>query len=173
MTLRITNEDQIQGLPANIKAQIERGLNNCECDSPTGGHAEPERKIQTHSKRKHPEQDAGKMLIQWIDLLHRPDGLRPGLYFCHTPNGGFRNPIEAAIFYGQGVRKGWPDYTLYIPRGRYHGLVGELKAENGSKPEPEQLAILRRLEIMGYKACVWWGFDDAKQQIEQYLDLTD
>lgn len=113
------------------------------------------------------------MLVRWIDLLTLPDGTKPGKYFAHTPNGGARSRTEAAIFKGQGVRKGWPDYTLYLPRGWYHGLVMELKAPSGSKPEKEQLEILDRLEKQGYAVAVAWGFDHARREIENYLQLPE
>ena len=116
-----------------------------------------------------PEQEAGAALIQWIDMVVLPDGTRPGEYFAHNANGGARTAIEGAILKGQGVRKGWPDYTLYLPRGGYHGLVLELKAEHGDKPTDEQLDILVRLQRQGYYACVAWGFLQAKEQIGTYL----
>ncbi len=112
------------------------------------------------------------MLVEWIDLVVMPNGTRPGAYFYHVPNGGGRSKAEAGLFKAQGVRKGWPDYNLDLPMGRYHGLRGELKAENGAKPTPEQLDILARLESVGFKCCVWWGFDDARKGIEQYLDIA-
>ncbi|HNP65503.1 MAG TPA: VRR-NUC domain-containing protein [Woeseiaceae bacterium] len=122
-------------------------------------------------KRKRPEQVAGAKLIRWIDSVVLEDGTRPGLYFAHTPNGGARSKIEAAIFKGQGVRKGWPDYTLYLPRNGYHGFVQELKAENGAKPDKEQLEILARLEEAGFAVAVSWGYRAARNDLEQYLGL--
>ena len=113
------------------------------------------------------------MLVQWIDLLVMRNGLRPGLFFMHTPNGLARNATEGGIFKAQGLRKGWPDYSLDLPMGPYHGLRLELKSVDGDKPTREQLDILRRLEAVGFYCCVAWGFDDAKQRIEQYLDLAE
>jgi hypothetical protein len=113
------------------------------------------------------------MLVDWIDLVQLPDGTRPGLYFAHCPNGGARSRVEAAILKGQGVRRGWPDYTLYLPRGRYHGLVLELKAIDGDKPEQDQLKILQRLESQGYKTAVSWGFMEARRAIGEYLALPE
>jgi len=111
------------------------------------------------------------MLVRFMDLLVLPDGTRAGPLFVHTPNGGKRSPVEAAILKGQGVRPGWPDYTLYIARMPYHGLVLEIKAECGSKPTTNQLDNLQRAQEQGYRADVAWGFDQARAQIETYLDL--
>ncbi len=172
MSLRFTNDDDLSGLPPAVRAQIARSLNECGCDRGLAD-AEPPRKIQARTKPNRPEEDAGRMLVTWIDLVTMPNGLKPGLYFMHTPNGLARNATEGGIFKAQGLRKGWPDYSLDLPLGRYHGLRLELKAINGAKPTPEQLEILARLELVGFKCCVAWGFDEAKRQIEHYLDLAD
>lgn len=111
------------------------------------------------------------MLVKWIDLLVLPDGLRPGQFFAHIPNGGARTAVEAAILKGQGVRKGWPDYFLALPRGRFHGMFLELKAENGGKPSDDQLEVMMRLGSAGFHVAVAWGFDAARQKIEHYLSL--
>ena len=131
----------------------------------------PRRKLRRRRPSRRPEQESGASLVQWMDWLRLRDGTRPGKYFAHCPNGGARSKIEAAILKGQGVRKGWPDYHLYIPRGRYHGLVLELKAPDGDKPDAEQLEILERLERMGYRTVVAWGFPEAKRAISEYLAL--
>lgn len=167
---RLTYE-QLAQLPPRYREAVAKQLETKGGDIFTAaGAAAAEAKVHP-TRRGRPEQDAGKALVQWIDALVLPNGLKPGLFFAHTPNGGFRDAIEAAIFYGQGVRRGWPDYTLYLPRHHWHGLVLELKAPDGAKPDAEQLEVLARLEAVGYKACVAWGFDDARTAIARYLDL--
>lgn len=169
--MRLTLE-QVALLPEHLRRSVEKQLETKGGDVYTEeGAALAESKVHP-SRRGRPEQDAGKALVKWMDALVLPNGLRPGLFFAHTPNGGFRDAIEAAIFYGQGVRRGWPDYTLYLPRHQWHGLVLELKAPDGAKPDAEQLEVLARLEAVGYKACVAWGFDDARTAISRYLDLV-
>lgn len=170
MTLRFTDPAHLAGLPAAIRAQIEREMP----DNPDAERIARAAVPGGKTRRSRPEQEAGRALVKWADAtpLRRPGHVsvyRIGDFLAHTPNGGARGGIEAAIFAGQGVRKGWPDYTLHVPVGRFHGLVGELKAPDGAKPDADQLDILSRLEAMGYKACVWWGFDDAREQIENYL----
>ena len=165
MSLRLTADD-LDGLKPDIRRQVAPFLEEAE-DRPVDCAPQKKRLVNR------PEEEAGKMLVQWIDLLVMPDGLKPGLFFYHVPNGGARSTAEAGLFKAQGVRKGWPDYCLDLPLSRYHGLRLELKAENGAKPNSDQLAILVRLESVGFKCCVAWGFDDAKRQIEQYLDLAN
>lgn len=166
MALRLTSLDQLAACSPHVRAQLEKHLVELPAQPAALEQAEGR---AVAKKRARPEQDAGKALVKWMDALVLPNGLKPGLFFCHIPNGGFRDPIEAAIFYGQGVRKGWPDYLLLLPRGPFHGLVLELKAEQGNKPDPEQLEILGRLEAAGYAARVAWGFEEARHAIESYL----
>jgi len=161
VTLRITSEDQLDSLPASTRKQLEQKMAGVDVSK---------------GKRARPEQAAGRCLVQWVDqvVIQHPDlgRIRVGEYFAHIPNGGARSAIEAAIFKGQGVRPGWPDYTLDIPIGRYHGFRLELKAAGGDKPDQAQLDILRRLELAGYCVAVSWGFDDARRAIESYLALA-
>lgn len=166
MTLRIVDKDQLSGMPASTRAQIERHLDRVDdiVDHLIG--PPPNKVIRGPVTR--PEENAGRMLVEWIDLVVLPNGLRPGLFFYHVPNGLARNATEGGIFKAQGLRKGWPDYCLDLPVGRYHGFRLEIKAEHGAKPTAQQLEILARLESVGYKCGVAWGFDEAKRQLEQY-----
>lgn len=188
MTLRITDPAQLAMVSPTVRRQLEGRIpapdapGNYSPDYSADGSVT----AQASRRRARPEQDAGRQLIAWADVTAVPAGVidpartaelsrelghppRVGDFLAHTPNGGFRDPVEAAIFYGQGVRRGWPDYTLYLPVGRWCGLVGELKAPDGAKPDEAQLKILRRLELVGWCACVWWGADDACRSIERYL----
>lgn len=166
MSMRITS-DNIDKLPPWAREQLEQHL-----DAPYDAER-PDKPPKRPAKAiNRPEEDAGRMLTTWIDLLVMPNGLRPGLFFYHVPNGLARTAAQGGIFKAQGLRKGWPDYGLDLPLGPYHGLRGELKGIDGDKPSALQLDILARLEAVGFKCCVWWGFDHARRDIEQYLDLA-
>jgi len=159
MTMRITDENLDQ-LPAGMRAQVER-----QYAKATAGQGRLGR----------PEQKAGRILIRYVDALIIPAPwdssveICVGDYFAHNANGGARTPTEGAILKGQGVRKGWPDYTLYLAIGGYHGLVLELKADDGAKPDAEQLEIMARLERAGWAAAVAWGGEDAIDAIDRYV----
>lgn len=169
MTFRFTDKSQLEHLSPELRAIVERELEAAQRDNAAAG-VEPVTNVESSDRRGRPEQEAGRELIRWIDTLMDPRTVgRVGDYFAHNANGGARTAIEAAILIGQGVRPGWPDYTLYLPRGRWHGLVLELKATDGEKPAAEQLEILVRLERQGYKAVVAWGFEEARRAIEEYL----
>ena len=166
MTLRIVTSEDLERLKPGIRKQVEGHLE--------GGPALPTVTEScagipgTLPTPKRHEEQVGRQLVEWIDLVVLPNGLRPGLFFYHVPNGLARNATEGGIFKAQGLRKGWPDYCLDLPVGRYHGFRLEIKAENGPKPTAGQLEILARLESVGYKCGVAWGFDDGKQQLERY-----
>jgi len=167
---RITSLDQIAGCSEYVRKQLEKHLqgnrasevHDCGVDIDAVHRKQP---------RARPEQDAGKLLMEWIELVVLPDGTRVAEYFAHIPNGGARSAVEAGILKGQGVRPGYPDYVLDLARGSYHGFRLELKAVNGDKPDQEQLKYLRRLELAGLKVCVAWGFDEARDHITKYLAL--
>lgn len=175
--LRIVDPAQIAHLPAHAREQIERylvatpkaaGETLARIHQAAAPAAE-----ETKPRLKQPEQEAGKMLVEWIDCLVLPNGLRPGLFFAHVANAGMAdNKIRGGILQGQGVRKGWPDYILDLPLGRFHGFRLELKAIDGDKPTQEQLDTLARLEAVGFKCAVAWGFDEARRAIEAYLALA-
>jgi hypothetical protein len=165
MTLRITDTSQIGGLSSRFRAQIE------DHGHDIGGLSSAHR---SHRPR-YREEEAGRQIVRWVDTLVVEHGARGRIkvadFFVHIPNGGARNAKEAAILQGQGVRAGWPDYQLNLPRGGFFGLLAELKHEDGQKPDADQLAILRRHELMGYRCMIWFGFADAEKQLLGYLQL--
>ena len=159
MTLRF-DPDNLDGLPDRVKRQVEQASAGAQV---------------TKGRRERPEQTAGRQLIKHVDQLIVPAPWDPsevvcvGDYFAHNANGGARTAVEGAILRGQGVRRGWPDYTCYLGFGRYRGMVLELKAEDGGTPETEQLDILHRLERAGWYAAVAWGGDDAVRAVDKYV----
>jgi hypothetical protein len=66
--------------------------------------------------------------IQKSVLSHLAWRAVPGVWWCHYPAGGWRSPIEAAIFKSLGVVAGVPD-ILIVHCGQLYAL--ELKAAGG------------------------------------------
>lgn len=74
---------------------------------------------------------------------------------------------------------GFPDMMIFEPRGDYHGLFIELKAEGTKLTKKsggwatvhlaEQSEILCDLTEKGYLAEFAVGFEEAKQIIDEYL----
>jgi hypothetical protein len=75
------------------------------------------------TRRVRPEQQ-----IQKAVLGHLAWRAVPGVWWCHYPAGGWRSPIEAAIFKSLGVVAGVPD-ILIVHHGQLYAL--ELKVAGG------------------------------------------
>jgi hypothetical protein len=64
------------------------------------------------------------------------DHAAPGWFWWHTPNGGKRGIITAALFKKMGVRPGIPDFILVPPTGQVHFI--ELKRHGESLSDAQQ-----------------------------------
>jgi hypothetical protein len=106
--------------------------------------------------------------IQRAIFLHFKARKTPGTFAFHVPNGGKRNPIEAAILKGFGVVAGVPD-IIAIRGGHTFGL--ELKAEGG-RPSEKQTATLAEMERAGATVALATGLDAAISQLEEWGLLT-
>lgn len=98
--------------------------------------------------------------------------LRDHLY--HIPNGGKRNPKEAARMKGMGVRAGVHDYHLPVARGAYHSLWIELKPiVKGQKPSvaASQYEWRDKMRNQGNAAFVVHGWVYAIAIMLDYLKL--
>lgn len=150
-------------------------------DKPIAGKnkaAKPKRDTVKFRIDEHHEQTA---LIDWA---FRSEGLWPELHWLYAiPNGAklpfktvtrsgrsFRVCPEAQKLKDEGLRSGVPDLCLPVPRGKYHGLYIEMKAEDG-EPSEAQLAWLEALNAQGYMAALAFGFEQARETIESYLRL--
>jgi hypothetical protein len=111
------------------------------------------------SRRANPEQAIQKAVFQHI----RARGV-PGLVAFHVPNGGQRNPVEASIFKGLGVRAGVAD-IIAIHQGKIYAL--ELKAEGGKATEA-QIQFLGDVERAGAYTAIPRGLDAALATLESW-----
>ena len=70
----------------------------------------------------------------------------------------------------EGVKPGVPDVCLPVPRKGWHGLFIELKF-GANKPTDYQLEWLEQLAEQGYLAVVCYGWVEATEVIQDYLDI--
>jgi len=84
------------------------------------------------------------------------------------PNGGHRSMAVAGKLKAEGVKKGFPDIFLPVPRGGWHGLMIEMKVEP-NKPSPEQVQWLWDLTRNGYLAVVCYSTKDAWGLLIAYI----
>jgi hypothetical protein len=104
---------------------------------------------------EHQEQ---RLFVMWFRQTHSP------VRIFAIPNGGMRSKATAARLKVEGVVSGVPD--LFIPEWR---LWVEMKRVKGGRVAPEQKDWIEYLEANGYTALVCKGWEDAKKQIEQFL----
>lgn len=67
-----------------------------------------------------------------------------------------------------GIRKGVPDLFLPVPMQGYHGLFIEMKSPKG-RLSHEQGQWLKALNTFGYRVAVCKSFDEAKNELEEYM----
>jgi hypothetical protein len=110
-------------------------------------------------KRQHPESDLQRDVFAHL----RMRGIKNCFSF-HCPNGGWRSPIEAAIFKAIGVTPGVPD-VLCVYGGRLYAL--ELKVK-GKHPSVSQHIAMEGLRLAGAQVAVATGIDEAVKQLESW-----
>ncbi|MCP4502850.1 MAG: hypothetical protein GY822_23165 [Deltaproteobacteria bacterium] len=81
-----------------------------------------------------------------------------------------KNKIDGAKLNAAGLCKGFPDLSLYVPRGDYFGLIIELKMP-GEKPRPEQFDVINALRVQGYKVVWCDSLEQSKNEIINYLSI--
>ncbi len=122
-----------------------------------------------------PETELRRMLARWLQYQH--------------PNVIYRFDLAADLKLTMGQarkhkelhpKRGYPDLFIAEPRGKYHGMYVELKADgkspykrNGELKKSEHLkeqeVMLNKLNSRGYFAKFATGFNEAKGLIESYL----
>ena len=103
--------------------------------------------------------------VRWFSLAY-------GSYarlLHHSPNGGHRNVLEAAKFKQMGVRAGFPDLSLLVPRKGYHALFIEMKTRTGKQSE-HQKDYQADLERQGYKYAICRSVEDFIKVVEEYME---
>lgn len=114
------------------------------------------------------EAGAQETLFNWAQYQYARYPELELLY--HIPNGGKRDARTAANLKRQGVKAGVPDLHLPVARGGYNGLYIELKV-GSNKPTQLQKKWLSSLNEQGYLAVVCYGWQEAAEQLINYLEL--
>lgn len=114
--------------------------------------------------KTHPEDRLQTACVRWFDYQHA--SLSWALF--HVPNGGRRNPKEAARFKAMGVRPGVPDLLLLLPRGGNAYLAIELKAGKNTQTQAQK-DYQRRMNANGGVYVIVRSIEDFIETIENYL----
>ena len=105
-----------------------------------------------------------EQVIQRAVCQHLRQRSASGVVWFHVPNGGRRNPVEAAIFAGLGVRPGVADLIL-LHDGRAFAL--ELKTDGG-RPTAAQMQFISEFRAAGGEASIANGLDQALHALEAW-----
>jgi hypothetical protein len=116
------------------------------------------------------EEDEQITLMAWCD---RHERLYPELALLyHVPNSGKRHVNYAAKMKRLGLKSGVPDLCLPVQRGGYPGLYVELKRRRSGNVSASQAAWHARLRAEGYRVEVALGWEQARDALLAYLNLT-
>lgn len=108
-----------------------------------------------------------KALFDWARAASRA---HPELaLLLHIPNGGYRRAAEGRNLKGQGVRAGVPDVLLPVPRHGFGALWIEMKRVGPHDISDAQSWWIEQLNAQGHKAVVAVGWDQARDQLLEYL----
>lgn len=93
-------------------------------------------------------------------------------YLYATPNAGARGKIERGRLLSAGLKAGFPDISLDLPLGGYHGLRCELKRPDARASTSEkQHHWIDQLNSKGYLAFVAYGYQEAIPKIRAYCGV--
>ena len=113
---------------------------------------------------KHAEDQLQKQVADYLRWQY------PKLLWIHCPNGGYRNPREAARFKSMGVLPGVADLLIFCPKNVYNGLCIELKVKP-NKQSDSQKEFEKRIKEVYWDYHLCYTFEDAKNIIDKYLSL--
>ena len=160
-TLRLT-EQQLREVQSNRPRKTTNQVEVSVRQSRTG---------RGLTKRSHTEDTEQMALFQWVALhINRVPEL--GL-LIHIPNGGARNPREAARFKKMGVKAGVSDLLLPITQQSViypviSGLWIEMKAKGRYLTGPQR-KWQDQMTIQGYRCRVCYSWQEAALEIAEYL----
>lgn len=121
--------------------------------------------LNVRRRPRYLEDQLQKSCVSWFDLQY-PEYR---LLLHHSPNGGKRNPIEAAKFKQMGVRAGFPDLVLLIPNKDHPFLAIELKAGKNDQQE-SQKDYEREFGKIGAKYVVVRSIGEFIKVVNEYLN---
>ena len=113
------------------------------------------------------EQQECIAFVEWVRLQKKI-----GPYLIHIPNEGARSVRTGANLKRAGLLRGASDYFLAYPSDHYHGLFLEMKrtVKKLSRVSQCQLAFIEQMKEAGYHGDVVYGFDQARELVQRYLN---
>lgn len=110
---------------------------------------------------KYPSEDeCQKALVSWFRLTYKD-----AIIFS-VANGGYRDPREAKTLKQTGLLAGIPDLCILTNNKMF---FVEMKKQKGGTLSKVQKDMIPKIEHLGFKVIVGYGFRDAKEKVEEYL----
>lgn len=120
------------------------------------------------NKPKTTEAQEQKSLIEWAKWQEKK---YPELkMLMHVPNEGKRSKRYGAELKRMGLKAGFPDLGLFVPRNNKHALFLEMKVGR-NKCTDNQKKWIRALMEQGYEVKVCYSCEEAIQVIKRYLNI--
>lgn len=120
------------------------------------------------NKPKTTEAQEQKSLIEWAKWQEKK---YPELkMLMHVPNEGKRSKRYGAELKRMGLKAGFPDLGLFVPRNNKSGLFLEMKVGR-NKCTDNQKKWIRALMEQGYEVKVCYSCEEAIQVIKKYLNI--
>ncbi|WP_260603410.1 VRR-NUC domain-containing protein [Enterobacter hormaechei] len=105
-------------------------------------------------------------VLYWLER-NMPEVYR---YTHATPNGGLRSKTTAIKMVAEGQKKGYPDLSIDLARGGYHGMRIEMK-HGDNRLTTEQVGWMTRLSEAGYYCFEARSPTEAIEAIKEYVSL--
>lgn len=141
---------------------------------------------------RHIEEAEQAALVEWAAYVSILDDDRKPVQLCELiiaiPNGAHlagddkQRGMQMGRLIAMGVKPGAADLFVPLARGEWHGLFVELKKPRKAFKYPSDLAraVSPAQEAFGelvgrfrFKHAVCYGFDEARNVIERYIDGRD
>ena len=114
---------------------------------------------------RHIEENMQIACVRWFSYQYP----KLALLLHHSPNGGKRNPREAARFKAMGTKAGFPDLGLYFPSKGFGALFIEMKTDTG-KQTKEQKRLEEMLLEKGYSYRICRSVEEFIKEVREYLE---
>lgn len=150
----------------------DRFENSLLCIKPKNEFAQKTARVLSGEEVPVPtESEEQQWLYQWVKSNMGAYPELEALY--HIPNEGKRSKTEGAKLKREGLKDGVSDNCLPVRRGKYGSLYIELKRIKGSKVSKDQKEWIDLMRKVGNAAFICYGWIEAKEKIEWYLNLKN
>jgi hypothetical protein len=116
------------------------------------------------------EEKEQALLVRWSHRVAVRELMPELRWLHHSPNGGKRDAVTGGQMRALGVKPGFPDLILPVPRGTRPGLAIEMKRPDGTgRATTEQREWLDHFDASDWITCICINAVEARAVICDYL----